>query len=75
MTSEEKVKQIYPRAAALFRSGVGYAVFFAGGPVCRGPHLGMSDPDVYSSNSTPGSAWVNARKLLQKRGELRRNGY
>ena len=70
MTSEERVKMVYPKAVALFRSGVGWGIFFHSGPRCLGPKEGQSGPDVYSSNSTPGSAWVNARKLLQKQGKL-----
>jgi hypothetical protein len=63
MTSEEKVKTVHPKAEARFCSGIGWAVFLNG-------KVGFNLPDVFSSNQTQSSAWVNARKKLQKEGKL-----
>lgn len=66
MTSEQKVKQIHPKAVALYGNHVGYwGIFFDGGPKNIGVGL-RSGPDA--SGYSASNAWVNARKKLEKAG-------
>jgi hypothetical protein len=64
VTSEERVKQVYPKAEALHRQGIGWAIFFDGHPHLLFMNARWSSPDAYGGN-TKSSAWVNAWRNIQ----------
>ena len=68
MNAEAFVKTVHPNAQVLYRSEVGWAVFFEGRPRCTGVGL-WSQADAYSENGTKSSAWVAAKRKIQKERE------
>jgi hypothetical protein len=63
VTSEQKVKLVYPKAVCLWAAHLhSWGVFFHGGPTPLGPGQ-QSRPDIYGNSKS--NAWVNAVKKLQ----------